>query len=161
MYQFTHAKYLEDHEVIELYSRVVREGLADSYFYAGQFSSAVEFLRYVRSGFSWLFRVEREGEVVAFGMLDNFNAESAYFHHCHFRAGWKFTSDTAKAALRWLHEVLPDLHTLIGITPATNTLAVRFAKRNGFRILGEIPRSLRNKDGQVIDAVLSVYTWEA
>lgn len=160
MYDFTHAAHLSNAQLAALFDRVVAEGLYDSFFYAGQCRTAEDFVKYSRSPLNWVFQVEREGELIGFGMLDNFNAESAYFHHCHFRAGWRFTGDTAAAALAWIKRSIPCISTLIGITPATNRLAVRYAQRNGFKILGEIPRSLRNKDGEVIDAVLSVYTWE-
>ena len=159
LYDFTHAAYLSDDEIRELYNRMEREGLLDSFFHAAQCKNAGEFLDYVRSDGVWMFLVERYGEAVAFGMLDNFSAESAYFHHCHFRAGWKYTHETACYTLEWLRGACAGLRTLIGITPSRNRLAVRYAKRCGFEILGEIPRSLYDRDGNVQDAVLSVYTW--
>ena len=159
MYDFTHAAYLTDDEIRELFHRVEREGLLDSFFYAAQCETADEFLAYVRDKGTWMFQVERHGEVVAFGMLDNFSAESAYFHHCHFRAGWKHTLETACHTLEWLQASCPSIKTLIGITPTRNRLAVRYAGRCGFKILGEIPRSLYDRDGNAQDAVLSVYTW--
>ena len=158
-YEFTHAAYLPDDVVCGLYDRMEREHLIDSFFHAAQCKSAHEFLAYVRSEGVWMFRVERDGEVVAFAMLDNFSAESAYFHHCHFRAGWRYTLETALHTLDWLQASCPSIKTLIGITPTRNRLAVRYAQRCGFKILGEIPRSLYDRDGNVQDAVLSVYTW--
>lgn len=160
MYAFTHAAHLSNAQLAALFDRVVAEGLYDSFFYAGQCRTAEDFVKYSRSPLNWVFQAKRNGELVAFAMLDNFSGESAYFHHCHFRAGWRFTDETAAAALGWIKRSIPEISTLIGITPVGNKLAVRFAKRNGFKILGEVPRSLRNKDGEVIDAVLSVYTWE-
>ena len=159
IYDFTHAAYLSDDEIRELSSRVEREGLYDSFFHSSQCKTADEFLAYVRSEGVWMFRIERDGEVVAFAMLDNFSAESAYFHHCHFRAGWRYTLETALHTLDWLQASCPSIKTLIGITPTRNRLAVRYAQRCGFKILGEIPRSLYDRDGNVQDAVLSVYTW--
>ena len=159
MYEFIHAAYLTDSEIRGLYERMEREGLLDSFFHAGQIKSADGFLAYARDTGTWLFQAERHGEVVAFGMLDSFSAESAYFHHCHFRAGWKHTLETACHTLEWLRTACPSVKTLIGITPKANRLAARYASRCGFRILGEIPRSLYDRDGNVQDAVLSVYTW--
>ena len=158
-YDFTHAAYLTDDEIRGLYERMEREHLIDSFFHAAQCKSAHEFLAYVRDKGTWMFQVERHGGVVAFGMLDNFSAESAYFHHCHFRAGWKHTLETAMHTLDWLQASCPSIKTLVGITPTRNKLAVRYAQRCGFKILGEIPRSLYDRDGNVQDAVLSVYTW--
>ena len=158
-YGFTHAAYLSDDEIRELYNRMEREGLLDQFFHAAQCKTADEFLRYARDVGTWLFRADRYGEAVAFGMLDNFSAESAYFHHCHFRSGWKHTLETACHTLEWLRTACPSVKTLIGITPSRNRLAVRYAQRCGFKILGEIPRSLYDRDGNVQDAVLSVYTW--
>lgn len=159
MYEFTHAAYLTNDEIRELYNRMEREGLLDSFFHAAQITDADEFLSYARDKGTWLFRADRMGETVAFGMLDSFSAESAYFHHCHFRAGWKHTLETACHALEWLKTACPSVKTLIGVTPSRNRLAVRYAGRCGFKILGEIPRSLYDRDGNVQDAVLSVYTW--
>lgn len=159
IYDFTHAAYLSDDEIRELYNRMEREALLDSFFHAAQCKTADEFLRYARDIGTWLFRADRYGEPVAFAMLDSFSAESAYFHHCHFRAGWKHTLETALHTLDWLQASCPSIKTLIGITPAKNKLAVRYAGRCGFKILGEIPRSLYDRDGNVQDAVLSVYTW--
>lgn len=159
MYTFCHANYMTDDEIRELYLRMEREGLLDSFFHAGQIRSADEFLAYARSEGTWLFRVDRYNETVAFAMMDTFSAESAYFHHCHFRAGWKWTCETAVHGLEWLRRACPTVRTLIGITPTRNRLAVRYAARCGFKILGEIPRSLYDRDGNVQDAVLSVYTW--
>ena len=159
MYTFTHASFLTDDEIRELFNRMDREGLLDCFFYAAQCRTADEFLAYARDVGTWLFRVEKYGEPVAFAALDNFNAESAYFHHCHFRAGWKHTLETACYTLDWLKVACKGISTLVGITPSKNRLAVRYAQRCGFRILGEIPRSLQNMDGETIDATLSVYTW--
>lgn len=159
IYDFTHAAYLSDDTVRGLYGRMEREHLLDSFFHAAQCKTADEFLAYARSEGVWMFRVERDGEVVAFAVLDNFSAESAYFHHCHFRAGWRYTTETALHTLDWLQASCPSIKTLIGITPTRNRLAVRYAQRCGFKILGEIPRSLYDRDGNVQDAVLSVYTW--
>ena len=159
MYTFTHAAYLKDAEIRELYDRMEREGLLDSFFHAAQCRSSQEFLEYVRSPGVWMFKAERYNETVAFGMLDSFSAEAAYFHHCHFRSGWKHTCETAAYTLEWLQAKCPSVKTLIGITPARNRLAVRYAQRCGFNILGEIPRSIYDLDGNVQNAVLSVYTW--
>lgn len=158
-YSFIHVAYLSDGEVRELFHRVEREGLYDSFFHGAQCKTADEFLAYARDAGTWMFRIDRDGETVAFAMMDTFSAESAHFHHCHFRAGWKHTLETAKAVLAWLREACPSVSTLIGVTPADNRLAIRYAERCGFKILGVIPRSLTAKDGTVMDAVLSVYTW--
>lgn len=159
IYSFHHAKYLGDDEIRGLYARMEREGLLDCFFHAGQCRDAEQFLEYARDEGTWLFRADRYDETVAFASLDTFSAESAYFHHCHFRAGWKHTGETACAALSWLRKACPVVKTLIGITPSTNRLAVRYAVRCGFKILGEIPRSLYDRDGNVRDAILSVYTF--
>lgn len=159
MYDFTHFAHLPDSTITGLYERMEREGLLDSFFFAGQFTSARAFLDYACSDEVWAFVAERYGGIVAFGMLNNFSAASAFFHHCHFRAGWKHTLETAAYTLDWLRVACPSVKTLIGITPTSNRLAVRYAARAGFKILGEIPHSLFDRAGGVQDAVLSVYTW--
>lgn len=158
-YTFQHQAYLSDEEITGLYDRMEREGLLDGFFHSAQCVNAQEFLEYVRSDGVWMFDIRRDDEVVAFAMLDNFSGESAYFHHCHFRTAWRYTRETAQHTLYWLRENCRDLSTLVGITPATNTLAVRYAERCGFKILGVIPKSLPGRGGQAVDAVLSVYTW--
>lgn len=159
MYQFQHAAHMSDDEIKSLYDRMEREGLLPAFFYAAQCKSASDFLSYARDIGTWMFRIDRDGETIAFAAMDNFSAESAYLHHCHFRAGWRYTLETAKHTLEWLRTACPSVTTLIGVTPKSNRLAIQYAERGGFKILGVIPRSLKDMEGNAQDAVVSVHTW--
>lgn len=160
-YTFRHSAYLTDDEIRGLFDRVVAEGLYEHFFHSGQFRDSIEWLDYVRSNKAWMFSVSRNDQTIAFALLDNFSAEAAWFHHCHFRAGWKHTKETATMTLRWLADVLNGyISTLVGITPASNRLAVRYAKRCGFEIMGTLPRALHTFNG-IEDAIISKFDLEA
>jgi len=160
-YKFEHSAYLTDHEVKALFDRVVAEGLYEHFFHSGQCKTANDWLSYVRAPGTWMFRVLRNDELVAFAMLDNFSGRAAWFHHCHFRAGWRHTKNTAKACLLWLADALDGyVSTLVGITPASNKLAVKYAEKCGFEVMGTLPHLLNTFNG-IEDAVISKFNLEA
>lgn len=160
-YYFIHSFYMSDDERAELFHRIQREGLYDVFFYNHQCRDVYEFLDYVKGPGTWVFKVTRDGDDIALGMLDGFSGKSARFHHCHFRWGWRHTRETANKTLHWLAEVLDGyIDTLVGITPAGNKLAVRYALKHGFEKLGTVPKALNTVWG-IDDAVITTFNLES
>lgn len=154
-YRFIHTAYIDGNGPLEaLFDRVRAEGLYEAFFYAHQFDTASAFAEYLRAE-AWAFLIERDGDLVGFAYLNSFTGKAGFFHFCVFRCGWLHTVEIAKAGLAWLKSERP-VEVLIGRTPSSNRLAVRFAKRCGFKIIGTIPKAITlSATNTADDAVIS------
>lgn len=141
-----------------IFHRMEEEGLYDSFFYNSQCKDAEEFERWLLQRAYSAFAIVRDDAIVGFAVLDDFNGASAFLHHCQFRCGWKFTKQTAKASLAYIARFLPDVQTLVGLTPSNNKLAVRYALRMGFELVGTVNNSIRLTSGQVVDGIVTQYS---
>lgn len=156
MYEFRHFLHVDPGAIRGLYERLEREGLYESFFYARQQTSADGFLAYSIKE-AWSFTIERDGVVIGFAMLSDFDGESARIHVCFFREGWADTLRAARAGFKWLLTACPSVTVLHGVTPASNTLMVRFLKKAGFTVVGRVPRALSTACCGTVDAVISYY----
>lgn len=151
---------MTDEEIKSIYERICSDGLYDSFFWAAQCKSADDFLDWWRDAGTLGIEI-RDGELVAMCALDHWNGRAAQFHYCIFRNAWTRTYEIAQATLDYLASSFKSrLSTIYGVTPVTNTLAVRFLKRNEFQVLGAIPKALTLTDGTIVDALMSYYDLE-
>jgi RimJ/RimL family protein N-acetyltransferase len=155
MYTFTHQEYLEDSDLHKLFFQLHGEGLYDKVFYENNHPIPSSFVTYVREQ-CWFVKVTNtSGQNVGAFWLSDFSGKAAFFHYWVFKAGWGESKAIQEETLRWLAKESTLITTLIGKTPASNRLAVRFLKQAGFKILDAIPDAIRFADGTFDDAIIS------
>ena len=84
----------------------------------------------------------KESTPVGVAWLNGIRSGVAFAHFCGLRACRGFSAEIGQAALGYWFGAFPFLHVLMGTVPATNGLAVRFIRRLGFTVLGEVPGML-------------------
>lgn len=155
-YNFTHQEYLSDFQVMDLYDQMVSEGLYDKVFYADQHPTAELFLDYIRA-FCWMASVrDEEDESVGVFWLDGFSGKVAFLHYWVFKIGWGQAKRLPQAVVQWITDNTDGCITgLLGKTPSSNRLALRYLGRAGFAQMFEIEDAVRFKDGSYGSAVIS------
>lgn len=156
MYIFTHQEYLDDYTLQRLYNKLRAEGLYDKVFYEDNHPTANSFVDYIRNQ-CWMVHVmDTTGEDMGVFWLDGFSGKAAFFHYWVFKVGWGQSKDLQREVIEWLTEELKDsILTLVGKTPASNKLAIRFLKQGGFKILEAIPDAIGFANGTLDDAIIS------
>lgn len=78
------------------------------------------------------------GEPMGFFYLTSFEGGTARLHFCNFRVARPFLAELGRLVLDWCFETF-EFKSLIGIVPAFNVGAIRFAREMGGREMGRIP----------------------
>jgi hypothetical protein len=135
---------IPDAALIVIWQQIVAEGKVQQLFYAGGISTADQFVAFIRSDHVEAYVVfdplNRRPVVIAW--LTNAGGGSAFAHYCVLgrpireagRAVIAYWSDQRDAAGARRFDVL------LGITPETNTAALRVLRILGFTAIGTIPR---------------------
>lgn len=108
-------------------------------------------------------------QIECLAWLTDIGINSAWAHHACFPCTWgKNSVDVMRESFRyWFNfadgDGRPMFDVLLGMTPSYNRLAVKFARKVGMTVLGEIP-AIRSIEGREVDrtgAVVSYLTREA
>ena len=103
-----------------------------------------DFIQFVKS-VPYFFALVNEGDIVGFSYLTRVTATSAHIHVVYFTDyRGKHCVIHAREALREVFG-FTGLSTLVGVTPASNKRAIRFATMTGFKIVGKIEDYLWNE----------------
>lgn len=139
-----------EEQLEEIYEGIRSGGYLDSVFYEGGIETPWAFINFAKDPFNTFFAMHYKGTIEACAWLNCFEGRTARVHFStlpickpghSIKHGLNFT--------RWcLTAPNPEhlghswLNTLVGCTPANNKLALRFIKRIGFKIMGQIPEAL-------------------
>lgn len=149
-----------------LWRRLEREGAVRTLFYDGGVRSEHEFARFALNPARLFYAVLVEGRPAALFWLDNWTGQAAFIHFAVLRRAWgRAARIIGRYVTAWLLRAEregggPLVRTLIGLTPDTHPLAVRFARDIGFSILGRVPHALTLADGRAAAAIVSTLTRE-
>lgn len=156
----------KDSEILELYRRVMAESGAQM-FRDRSIADGPAFLRMAKAQGTAFHVAYVRGQVAGCVWLTHFHDRLAQVHFFIFREFWgQDASGLGQHCLRELiHKRCNDgeywLDMLLGLTPADNRLAVRFAKKCGWKQLCELPYGTFNADtGKSSPAILSAVTRE-
>ncbi|BBD08757.1 hypothetical protein [Desulfovibrio ferrophilus] len=149
-----------------LWEQLEREGSARSLFYDGSMNTAEDFARFAQAPQRLLYAVFVSGTPAALFWLDGWSGRAAFIHFVVFRRAYGSTARViGRYVTGWLLRAkrkggLPLVQTLIGLTPETNPLAIRFVRDIGFRVLGRIPHAVTMLEGETTGAIVSILTHE-
>ncbi|MBU1002383.1 MAG: hypothetical protein KKE73_07650 [Proteobacteria bacterium] len=149
-----------------LWRQLGREGMQRTLFYDGGVASSQEFTRFASDPARLFYAVVVDQSPVALFWLDGWSGQAAFIHFAVFRrAQGQAARIIGRYVTGWLLRAEregggPLVRTLIGLTPDTHPLAVRFVRDLGFRILGRVPQVLSLADGRTVAAIVSTLTRE-
>lgn len=138
---------MTDSFIMGLYEKMENEGLAHKVFIEGTLKTKEEFLNLMKFRITKLFVLKKEEKIGGFFWLNNFGAKSAEFHFCLFSVIYgKDSIEVSKNVVCRLLEMkcgenhLYDM--LYGVVPESNTLARRWTRKMGFKLLGMMPSAI-------------------
>ena len=155
---------LRDSQVLAFWSAMVRDGTVTRVFFDGSVTDGAQFLAKAKRTDNLFFFCFDGSVPAAVCWLDSFSPGRAHIHFCVCRAAW---GNAAKALGRLVLKTIGDMRDgsgatifrmVLGVTEASNSLAVRFAKSVGLTKCGHIPGYLWNAHlQQNVDATLLAY----
>jgi hypothetical protein len=158
---------LKDSHVMDLYDRMVSDGVAASIFEDGTINSREEFLFSVTSGHNILYLVMADDEPAIALWLNNFQGKSVQMHWTCFSKFWgKGSVPIMQYALNKIINMTNDegefvWDVLIGLIPVSNPRAIQFAKKCGAWSDVTIPHALfDSRSNRSVDAALIYFTRE-
>jgi hypothetical protein len=128
--------------MIGIWEQIIQEGKKESLFYDGSVKDLKEWIDYIYCPANHVALViDNEGEIYHIAWINKFSNKNGFLHHCglgkYNRQSWpvlkKFWSD-----MRDINNK-PVIHTLLGVTPESNTKAIKLTKMLGWTIMGKIP----------------------
>ena len=162
MYEENGSPNFSDILLAQLFRRIVREDTLDKIFYDGSIRNTNDFIQFFRNSEHEIYFVEYKGKEVGFFWLNSFKHKSAFINYCFYKEFW---GDKALKISRLTIEFIfqrKDQHdehlvdVLLGLTPASNKLAIKFLLKNGMTTIGKIPGLLYDAStGAIVDGILS------
>lgn len=128
---------MRDSDIAHLYDLMIRDNTFEKVFFDGSIHNSDSFVQFIKSRENVVF-VAFEETPVAFGWLNNFKYSTAQAHFCFFSEVWGRSEEIGRAMLDKIFSLI-DLDMLIGMVPAFNEAAVRFAQDCGAVLIGEFP----------------------
>jgi len=130
-----------------LWARFEEEGTAEKVWLVGEVAGGDAFVEYMRMPGNlpiFFFEVANH-KPLGMAWLNGISGNHAFVHHALLKASWgRLTDSIAHAAFRYWFGMTADqngiLDVIIGQTPSNNRKAVKFLKRVGFTVIGEIPK---------------------
>ena len=148
--------------------RIVSDGLVPVVFYDGSVRCLEDFHACMQDGGTLPFVMSSNaGKIIMFCWLNCIEGVTARIHFTFFKDSWGRKRDALGYAKAMLRHVLTRrdsagyvLDTVVGMTPVSNPLAVRFVQAAGMQKVGFIPHGavLHYEGSQPVDAVLTVAT---
>lgn len=139
----------KDSEIKGFFKRIVRDGLKDIVFHAGDIRTPQDFLKEARDSRRMILYVVYAGNLEA-GLiwLTHFEARTCRCHFTSFSETWGMdTVSIGRAAISQVMygkaaggEYLFDV--LLGLTPSANIRAIRWLEKVGLKKAGEVPSIL-------------------
>jgi hypothetical protein len=122
---------LKDSELYWIYNKLIEDNTLHTAFFDGSSKTFEEFKSLFQIDTNMLYVIMDKETPVAICWITNYKNETAYIHYCGFKEIWgKKTIKVGREVLRILLES-GVFKTLIGVTPVTNELSIRFNKLLG------------------------------
>lgn len=140
---------IPDDELVEIFDRIILEGLDRIVFYSGNVRTARDFIFVMKSQNNLPVFVRDKDGYVGFAWLNNLNGNNAMPHFCFFKGRrGELAIEAGKKILQyWFSfpgEGGPLFDVLVGMVPDFNTRAIEFVKKLGAIELGSIPKLAYN-----------------
>lgn len=133
----------------DIFTGIWRGGFLHKVFYGGDVQTHRDFVKFARADFNHFYALAYAGAVEGCAWLNCWEGNTARVHFSSM-ATCK-PGNTIKHGINFTRWVLnaPNpkdeethwIHTLCGVTPASNKLALRFIKHLGFVVIGEVPEA--------------------
>lgn len=124
---------LKDSELCWIYNKLIEDNTLHLAFNDGSAKTFEEFKQLFQIDTNMLYIIMEEEKSVAICWVTDYKDKVAYIHYCGFKEIWgKKTVQIGKEVLKILLSS-GVFNTLIGITPITNKLSIRFNKLLGMR----------------------------
>lgn len=152
---------MPDSYLSQVYRRTVIEKTIHKIFYDGTINNTKDFISFFKQEHIELIFVYYRGEEAGFFWLSPFVRKSAFITYCLYKNFLRESLMISQACINGIFsrknkddEALFD--TLLGLTPASNKLALKFLKKNGMEVVGKIPGLISdNARDKSIDGVIS------
>ncbi len=157
-------KHITEKELQSVWETGKKQGIYKKLFYDGTITTLENFITFAGEKNRAFYVIYSQTTPVALFWLDNRTAQAAFIHFALFKEAYgKKGRILGTYVLNWLLTSKDQSNraffkVLIGVTPITHTLAVRFLKDMGFTILGIIPHVLPLAEGKTTHAVVSYVT---
>lgn len=153
---------ISDRHLAQIYRRVVREKTIHKTFFDTRVENTKDFLSYFKAENLDFYLVSYNGQESGFFWLKKFLPRASFITYCFYRSFWgEHTLEISKACIDYIfgrkneHDD-PEIDILMGLTPASNKLALKFLAKNGMKIVGNIPNLIwDDQKGKLVDGVLS------
>lgn len=136
-------------------------------FPAGDINTLEDFLRIATSPTNEMFLmvVKEDNDLIGEFMLTDWTGLAAQIHVSGNPKYYRRNREITTQVFNKLFDMPrldgnPYVHTLMGLTPVTNRLSVKFNADAGFKQLGVIPKAMYVHPGQYVDAVATILTKE-
>lgn len=139
-----------------IYNKLKKSGMYETVFYGGQYPTYESWLQYINDE-AWLVKVTEEGKDIAGFWLTDFEGKTACLHYWIYREAWARTKEIGVTILNWIANHVPSIDRLIGKTPSTNKLAVRYLEKVGFEVFCKIKDCITLANGDYDTAIISNY----
>lgn len=154
---------ITDTQLMGIYLKMLKHRLVDKVFIMGEADTPEKFIKVMKNSRNAVnIVVDDSGECLTLSWLNRWGFNHAFVHHCFFPEAWgKSSVEIGKMILKYWFSMKKDsgepiLDVIMGKTPESNRLAVKFIKRMGFTIIGTVPDICFDiKSGKKIGAVFS------
>ena len=154
--------------VADAYDEMVESGVLTATFYGGSVKSFDDFMGYVFAPANHFWFLFYEGALSGFSWVNGLEGKAARGHFCMFPRVYGKKSITLGrfVAANLVRHKDSDgkslLDVVVGVTPKRNVVAIRWIKRIGAVVRGEIPYGVWMADTQQSEpAILSAITRES
>lgn len=124
-----------------IWNQIIAENKYHDLFYDGTVKDLREWLEYIYNKNNHVSLVlDNAGHIYHIAWINKFSNGHGFLHHCSLGNYNRGTWPTLKAYFQgMMFNDQPVIKTLMGVTPESNTKAVRLLKIIGWTILGTIP----------------------
>ena len=153
---------ISDRHLAGIYRRTVKEKTVHKVFFDMQVRNTNDFINYFKDENLEFFIVSYHGQESGFYWLKEFAPRASFITYCLYKSFWgEHTLKISQACIEATFNK-KDEHgnhktdILLGLTPASNKLALKFLAKNGMKIVGSIPNLIRDaQKGKLVDGIIS------
>lgn len=134
----------------EAFRRTQSQGSIESIFWDGKVQCSEEFIHYFRSPRNLAVFVFKDGLPCGYAWINNIGMGHASSHFCVFKEFWgsEHKKEIFESVMNYWFSFIdgdkPLFDTLLGMIPKFNKHAIKYAKENGFNLVGEIPNMVND-----------------
>jgi hypothetical protein len=136
----------KDSEIIGIYRQFEEDGTIDLIFHDDQINNEDEWLEAMKSPRNFLTVAFVDGMPMGAGWFNRMERTTCQAHFGFYKKFWG-TPHTDRAIRVICKQMLTNsFHTILGIMPVYNQIAIKFTEKAGFTIVGDIPNLLWSKE---------------